>query len=107
MTGARVQALADERRVIEAEEGAVRIASTPRHALRRQALIADEEVKVSNYGGKMFHYFSTLSNANHRVGSKSLSESVTWKKQWFTIEVQGIMKTSKNGFFTIRMTRFF
>ena len=65
MTGARVQALADERRVIEAEEGAVRIASTPRHALRRQALIADEEVKVSSYGGKMFHYFSTLSNANH------------------------------------------
>ena len=72
MTGARVQALADERRAIEAEEGAVRIASTPRHALRRQALIADEEVKVSNYGGKMFHYFSTLSNSNHRrVGSKS------------------------------------
>ena len=61
MTGARVQALADERRAIEAEEGAVRIASTPRHALRRQALIADEEVKVSsNYGSKMFHYFSTL-----------------------------------------------
>ena len=51
MTGARVQALADERRVIEAEEGAVRIASTPRHALRRQALIADEEVKVSNVAG--------------------------------------------------------
>ena len=69
MTGARVQALADERRVIEAGEGAVRIASTPRHALRRQALIADEEVKVSNFGGKMFNYFS---NANHRrVGSKS------------------------------------
>ena len=64
MTGARVQALADERRVIEAEEGAVRIASTPRHALRRQALIADEEVKVSNYAGKMLHYFSTLSIPN-------------------------------------------
>ena len=40
------QAEAEERRAIEAEEE-VRIAATPRMGLRRQALIADEEVKVS------------------------------------------------------------
>ena len=40
------EAAAEERRAIEAEEE-VRIAATPRMGLRRQALIADEEVKVS------------------------------------------------------------
>ena len=39
------QAAAEERREIEEEESR-RIAATPRLALRRQALIADEEVKV-------------------------------------------------------------